>query len=416
MNRLLLIPILSLMLLAIDLYAWQAIRAAFQHSSASVYKWASFIYWGFAAFVILGIFAYNFLPLNLWRNEWRTLLMGAVMVSFSSKLILMIFLFIEDLSRVFRWGWGQSKQWVRPQAEPLDAINRSAFLSKAALGLATVPAISATVGILSGAHDYRIEPVTLNLPHLPKEFDGLSIAQISDVHSGSFFNKRAVQGGVELLMRQKPDMVFFTGDLVNNTADEFEDYFPVFNKIKAPLGVYATLGNHDYGDYVRWKTPAAKRQNLQNLMEAHRLMQWQLLNDRNVILKESGESLAILGVQNIGVGRFPWYGNLAKAYAGSEEVGTKLLLSHDPTHWNAEVTQKFPDIDVMFSGHTHGAQFGVKVAGLQWSPAQYVYKQWAGWYQEGKQQLYVNRGYGYIGYPGRVGMPPEITIFTLKKS
>ena len=151
-------------------------------------------------------------------------------------------------------------------------------------------------------------------------------------------------------------------------------------------------------------------------MEAHRLMQWQLLNDRNVILKESGEALAILGVQNIGVGRFPWYGNLAKAYAGSEEVGTKLLLSQDPTHWNAEVTQKFPDIDVMFSGHTHGAQFGVKVAGLQWSPAQYVYKQWAGWYQEGKQQLYVNRGYGYIGYPGRVGMPPEITIFTLKKS
>jgi predicted MPP superfamily phosphohydrolase len=187
----------------------------------------------------------------------------------------------------------------------------------------------------------------------------------------------------------------------------------VFNKVKAPLGVFSTLGNHDYGDYVRWNSPAAKKQNLKDLMKAHELMGWDLLMDEHRFLEESGEKLAIIGVQNIGLGRFPWYGNLEKAHKGTEEATAKLLLSHDPNHWNAEVTKKYKDIDVAFAGHTHGTQFGVKIAEMRWSPAQYVYKQWAGLYQEGEQQIYVNRGYGYLGYPGRVGMPPEISIFTL---
>jgi predicted MPP superfamily phosphohydrolase len=284
------------------------------------------------------------------------------------------------------------------------------------LAVGAVPAATFAFGILSGAHDYRIEKVSLKIPKLPKEFRGMRIAQVSDIHSGSFFNKTAVQGGVDMLMREKADLVFFTGDLVNNESKEVEDYFNMFSKIKAPYGVFSTLGNHDYGDYVKWKSPEAKKQNLTDLMKAHELMGWNLMMDENHIISESGEKLAIIGVQNIGIGRFPWYGNLSKAYEGTEEAATKLLLSHDPTHWNAEVTKnkKFHDIDVAFAGHTHGAQFGVKIPGFEkWSPAKYIYKQWAGLYEENGQQLYVNRGFGYLGYPGRVGMPPEITVFTL---
>jgi predicted MPP superfamily phosphohydrolase len=338
------------------------------------------------------------------------------MISIFSKIFIILFLLIEDLTRLIRWGFHQTKNAVQPTAEVKGNISRSEFLAKTALAVGAIPAATFTFGIISGAHDYRVENVKIKIPNLPKAFNGLRIAQVSDIHSGSFFNKTAVQGGVDMILREKTDMIFFTGDLVNNEAKELEDYFNMFSKLKAPLGVYSTLGNHDYGDYVKWSSPAAKKENLKNLMKAHELMGWNLMMDENKILEESGEKLALIGVQNIGVGRFPWYGNLEKAHKGTEEASAKLLLSHDPTHWNAEVTKKYHDIDVAFAGHTHGTQFGVKIGGFNWSPAQYVYKQWAGLYQEGNQQLYVNRGFGYLGYPGRVGMPPEISVFTLSKA
>jgi predicted MPP superfamily phosphohydrolase len=341
--------------------------------------------------------------------------MASVMITVISKLFVVIFLFIEDITRIIRWAFTNKNLDIIPGEPAPGQISRSEFLSKTALVVGAVPAATFTFGILSGAHDYRVEKISLKIPNLPKAFDGLRIAQLSDIHSGSFYNKRAVQGGVDMVMKEKADLLFFTGDLVNNEATEVEDYFQMFSKLHAPIGVYSTLGNHDYGDYVKWKSPQAKKQNLQDLMKAHELMGWNLMMDENKIIEESGEKLALIGVQNIGVGRFPWYGNLAKAYQGTEEASTKLLLSHDPTHWNAEVTQKYQDIDVAFAGHTHGTQFGVKIGDFKWSPAQYVYKQWAGLYQEGKQQLYVNRGFGYIGYPGRVGMPPEISVFTLTR-
>ncbi len=404
------VPLITFILVALDYYVWIAVKTALRKSRESVRQTAAIIYWGFTAFVLICTISYNALPLHAWKNEFRITFMALVMISVISKLFIIIFLLLEDITRFFRWG---SNKILKKDP---SAISRHEFLSQAALAVGAVPAATFAFGILSGAHDYRIEKVSLKIPKLPKEFRGMRIAQVSDIHSGSFFNKTAVQGGVDMLMREKADLVFFTGDLVNNESKEVEDYFNMFSKIKAPYGVFSTLGNHDYGDYVKWKSAAAKKQNLQDLMKAHELMGWNLMMDENHIITESGEHLAIIGVQNIGIGRFPWYGNLSKAYAGTEEASTKLLLSHDPTHWNAEVTKnsKFHDIDVAFAGHTHGAQFGVKIPGFEtWSPAKYIYKQWAGLYEENGQQLYVNRGFGYLGYPGRVGMPPEITVFTL---
>jgi uncharacterized protein len=416
MNKLLFVPIMSLFLLGIDTYVWQAVKLAFNNTSSETQNVVKYTYWGFTALVFIGIFAYNFLPLHYWKNEIRITFMAFVMISIFSKIFIILFLLIEDLTRLIRWGFHQTKNAVQPTAEVKGNISRSEFLAKTALAVGAIPAATFTFGIISGAHDYRVENVKIKIPNLPKAFNGLRIAQVSDIHSGSFFNKTAVQGGVDMILREKTDMIFFTGDLVNNEAKELEDYFNMFSKLKAPLGVYSTLGNHDYGDYVKWSSPAAKKENLKNLMKAHELMGWNLMMDENKILEESGEKLALIGVQNIGVGRFPWYGNLEKAHKGTEEASAKLLLSHDPTHWNAEVTKKYHDIDVAFAGHTHGTQFGVKIGGFNWSPAQYVYKQWAGLYQEGNQQLYVNRGFGYLGYPGRVGMPPEISVFTLSKA
>jgi predicted MPP superfamily phosphohydrolase len=271
-------------------------------------------------------------------------------------------------------------------------------------------------GILTGAHDYRVHRHIIKLPNLPKSFHGIRIGQLSDIHSGSFFNKTAVKGGVEMLLGEKPDIVFFTGDLVNNVAEEVKDYIDIFGKVAAPLGVYSTLGNHDYGEYVSWDSAGAKRKNLKNLMEAHKIMGWNLLMNEHKILQESGESIAVLGVENYGKGRFPKYGQLEKAYRGTEEIPVKLLLSHDPSHWDLEVRPSFPDINLMFAGHTHGMQFGIEIGSFKWSPAQYMYPQWAGLYQQDKQYLYVNRGFGYLGYPGRIGILPEITIIELQSA
>ena len=415
MNKLITLPLISLVLFAIDYYVWQAVRTSTNHSTPTLQNAVRTGYWVFSISILAGIWAYNLLPLHAWKNEFRITFMAIVMISVISKLFIVIFLFIEDITRILRWAFQTAKMRISADDYAPGQITRSEFLSKAALAAGAVPAATFAFGILSGAHDYRIEKISLKIPNLPSSFKGMRIAQVSDIHSGSFFNKTAVEGGVDMLVREKTDLVFFTGDLVNNEATEVTDYFKMFSKIKAPYGVFSTLGNHDYGDYVKWKTPDAKKQNLKDLMKAHELMGWNLMMDENHLIKESGDTLALIGVQNIGIGRFPWYGNLEKAYKGTEDAATKLLLSHDPTHWNAEVTKnaRYKDIDVAFAGHTHGSQFGVNIAGYRWSPAQYIYKQWAGLYEQNGQQLYVNRGFGYLGYPGRVGMPPEITVFTL---
>nr|WP_293837705.1 metallophosphoesterase [uncultured Arsenicibacter sp.] len=426
MNRIVFFLLIAAVFFLMDLYVFQAVRNLSRSLSETTQRMITTAYWSLTAISLVTYIVMQLLPPDALGRSTRSLIWAAVLIPYFSKLFAVIFLFIDDLGRFFRWVVSlfyrpdvreAADDATRSTMPATDVIPRSEFLMKTALIASAVPLVGFSYGIISGAHDYRIRRIKLALKDLPSGFEGMKIAQLSDIHSGSFFNKTAVKGGVEMLLREKPDMVFFTGDLVNNTADEVQDYINIFDKVKAPMGVYSTLGNHDYGDYVEWGSLQAKQQNLNNLVAAHRQLGWNLMLDENRIIEQNGDKIALIGIQNWGAGaRWPKYGDLAKAYKGTEDYPVKLLLSHDPSHWDAQVRPKFPDIDAMFAGHTHGMQFGVEVGDIKWSPSQYVYKQWAGLYKEGDQQLYVNRGYGYLGYPGRIGILPEITIFELTKA
>lgn len=372
------------------------------------------IYWGIFTITISSLFLYHFGNPDKMGRIFRNFIMVLIFVNYFSKIFAVLFLLVDDLVRAGKFIVSLFNTPEGP-VTPGNTITRSDFLVKTAMVAGAVPLTAMTYGIILGAHDYRIRRQKVFLPNLPAAFDGIKIGQLSDIHTGSFFNRTAVKGGVDMLLKEKPDLIFFTGDLVNNQASEVGNYIDVFGKVTAPLGVYSTLGNHDYGDYVSWNSTREKIQNLENLKEAHRLMGWNLLLNENRMIREGGETMAIIGVENWGAGRFAKYGDLAKAYQGSQEAPVKLLLSHDPSHWDAQVRPDFADIDLTFSGHTHGFQFGVEIGDVKWSPSQYVYKQWAGLYQTAHQYLYVNRGFGYLGFPGRVGMPPEITILELRR-
>jgi predicted MPP superfamily phosphohydrolase len=295
-------------------------------------------------------------------------------------------------------------------------ISRSKFLNQLALIAGAIPFTAMVWGMAQGAYSYRVKRVALRVPHLPEAFDGYRLLQISDLHTGSFRSTRPLYKAVELINRQQADLVLFTGDLVNSIATEVLVHLPALRQIKARTAIFSVLGNHDYGDYVQWDNPESKVRNMQRLQEAHRQLGWNLLLNENRTIEKNGQRIAIIGVENWSNKRsFPKYGNLQKAYAGTEPIPFKILLSHDPSHWDAEVNAQFPDIDLTLSGHTHGMQFGINLPGLKWSPVQYVYDQWAGLYQKGQQYLYVNTGLGFLGYPGRVGFLPEITVFELRK-
>jgi predicted MPP superfamily phosphohydrolase len=261
---------------------------------------------------------------------------------------------------------------------------------------------------------YKTNHVRLKYENLPEAFRGMKVLHISDIHSGSFTDKQAVARGVDHILAEKADIILFTGDLVNDQAKEMKEYQDLFARLKAPMGVYSTLGNHDYGDYHDWGSPAEKQQNLERLKQVHAEMGWRLLMNEHVALEKNGQKIALLGIENWSAkGNFPKYGKMADAHAGTGDYAFKILMSHDPSHWDAEVVPSYGDVDLMLSGHTHGMQFGVELPGFKWSPVQYMYKQWAGLYEQGAQKLYVNRGFGFIGYPGRVGILPEITVIEL---
>lgn len=414
MRRIMPVIILLILFGVIDYYLFQAVLAVSKNWSPT---WKSIIRYGFwipTVISVVGILWYNLGdPYKINRDAWlwlRTFMVGIYL----SKVFGLVFVLLDDIQRGFRWVVSLFYKGTS-ESLPGEAITRSDFLTKAALVATAVPFGAMTYGIISGAHDYRVRRVTVNLPNLPKSFDGMRIGQVSDIHSGSFWNKTAVKGGVEMMQAEKPDIIFFTGDLVNDHAEEVKDYVPIFDKFKAPLGVYSITGNHDYGDYAGLKGQAW-RDNLENIKKAHKEMGFDILMNQNRIIEQGGEKIAIIGIENWGKGGFSKYGKIDEAHKGTDEAAVKLLLSHDPSHWDAQVRPNFQDIDIMFSGHTHGFQFGVEIGGFKWSPSQYVYKQWAGLYNEGKQYLYVNRGFGYLGYPGRIGMPPELTIIELKRS
>ncbi|MES2651734.1 MAG: metallophosphoesterase [Bacteroidota bacterium] len=409
--------VLCFFVLLLDFYCYKAIIASFKNWSVNLKRNFGVIWFTFSILLIIGVFAAIFLNLFL---SLRAVILVAFFLSVVAKVFMLPFLLVDDVRRIVIKFFRIRKKPNTKKTNELttnEPISRSAFLTKAGLVAAAIPLSSLSWGIVSGAYDYNIKRVKLILPNLPKAFDGIKLAQISDIHSGSFYNKTAVKGGVEMLMAEKPDLVFFTGDLVNNLTNEVRDYQDIFAKVKAPLGVYSVLGNHDYGDYHfgRESSPA-KVKNLQDMIITHKLMGYDLLMNENRRIKVDGEEIGILGIENWGTGRFPKYGKMNLANKNTDDLPVKLLLSHDPSHWRGEILEKYNDIDVMFSGHTHGMQFGVRLKEFQWSPVQYIYKEWAGLYQQQQQQLYVNVGYGFLGYPGRVGILPEITIFELKRS
>lgn len=413
--RMMTLLIFVIVFLLIDSYVFQAVLDV---SKSWPSPWKPMLRYGFWIPTVLCVMAlmwWTFAdPYKITSGRRNWMITGLFAVYFS-KLFGVLFLLIDDGQRFVRWVAKYFSK--KPDSTlPGEVISRSQFLTHAALAATAIPFGAMAYGIISGAHDYRVRRVSVKLPDLPKSFDGLRIAQVSDIHSGSFFNKTAVKGGVDMVMSEKPDMIFFTGDLVNNESTEVKEYIDVFNKLRAPLGVFSVTGNHDYGDYKNWSSKEAKQQNFKDLIEAHRLLGFDLLMNENRTLEQGGDRISIIGIENWGAGRFTKYGKLDQAYAGTHDSSTKILLSHDPSHWDAQVRPNYKDIDLMLSGHTHGFQFGVEIGGIQWSPVQYAYKQWGGLYQEGEQYLYVNRGFGFLGYPGRVGMPPEITILELKRA
>ncbi|WP_246011942.1 metallophosphoesterase [Chryseotalea sanaruensis] len=407
--------ILIIVLLLVDYYVFQAVVQVSKNLSEGWKLSVRLLFWLPTLLTILIILFWTFgNPYSLGPQFRNWAITGIVGVYFS-KFFAVLVLFIDDIQRGIRWML-QSFSKEESTTTQGEVLTRSEFLSKTALIAAAIPFGTMAYGIISGAHDYRIKRVTLRLPNLPQSFDGIKIGHISDIHSGSFFNKTAVKGGVEMLMNEKPDAIFFTGDLVNNESEEVKDYINIFDKLKAPLGVYSVTGNHDYGDYKKWASAEAKRKNFSDLMAAHKQMNFDLLMNENRFLQIGTDKIAVIGIENWGGGGFAKYGKLDEAYRNTNEAAVKLLLSHDPSHWDAQVKKDYQDIDLMFSGHTHGFQFGVEIGDFKWSPSQYAYKQWAGLYSEGNQHLYVNRGFGYIGYPGRIGMPPELTILELKRA
>jgi predicted MPP superfamily phosphohydrolase len=293
-------------------------------------------------------------------------------------------------------------------------ITRSKFIKTTAIIAAAIPFLASLNGVLRNPYRYMVRRIKIPIKNLPASFEGFTITQLSDIHSGSLADKEAVAKGIQLANDLKSDVIFFTGDLVNDMTPEVDNYKDLFSTLKAPLGVYSVTGNHDYGDYVQWESKEAKAKNFRELVQTHKEMGWDILMNENRIIKRGEDSLAIIGIENWGGNlRFPKYGIMKEAYVGAENANVKLLLSHDPSHWDLEVRKDYKDIDVMFSGHTHGFQMGIETKYFKFSPSQWVYRQWAGLYQEGSQFIYVNRGFGFLGYPGRIGILPEITQIEL---
>ena len=344
-------------------------------------------------------------------HEWVLSIFIAFLIS---KIFFVLVLFIGDITRFF---YGVIRYFVKPKRKSKEPFfpARRRFVSEIAILVAAVPLSSLFYGILKGKYDFKLHKQTLYFDDLPEAFDGFTITQISDIHSGSFDNTEAVQRGIEMAKAQKSDLFVFTGDLVNNAAWEIEPYLSHFSQLKAPYGQFSILGNHDYGDYIQWNSEAEKAANLERLKQHHKTLGYRLMLDENVVLEKDAQKISLIGVQNWGRG-FIQIGNLDKALVGVPEDAFKILLSHDPTHWEEKVRFHPTTVQLTLAGHTHGAQFGVETAGFRWSPVQYRYLDWAGLINEKNRYLYVNRGFGFLAFSGRLGIWPEVTVITLKKS
>lgn len=399
----------------LDIYFFQAIKVIAGNASSRAKTFIYVSYWVISVSAIVILLLLPYLHFEKQAKLVRTTIFATVAGLFFAKLIASVFFLVDDFRRGLQWVVSKLyyKSTDGENFQTGEGISRSVFMSW--VGMVFGGGLFSTfIYGFGNKYRYQVKRLKLSFENLPAGFKGVKIAHISDIHSGSFNDKDAVIKGVLKVMNEKPDLILFTGDLVNNVASEMDNYLDVFDKLKAPLGVFSTLGNHDYGDYVNWESEEAKRENLNRLKEVHLKLGWRLLMNEHVVIENNDDRIALIGIENWSAkARFPKYGDLEKAYAGSESYPFKILMSHDPSHWKAEVCESYPDIDLMLAGHTHGMQFGVEVPGLKWSPVQYVYKEWAGLYEKASQKLYVNRGFGFIGYPGRVGILPEITLLEL---
>ena len=403
--------------LLLDTYVFQALKSVCQGLSPKAKTIVYGIYWALTAIAIIGFLLFVFTEQQFLGRKVRTYLFATIIGLFLAKITASVFFLVDDIRRGIQWLaiklYSNAASGAVNDFEN-EGISRSAFLNWLGLAAGGTLFTSLLYGF-SNKYNYDVKRLQLSYDNLPASFKGLKIIHISDIHSGSFTDKKAVQHGIEKIMAQEADIILFTGDLVNDRATEMEEYMDVFSQLKAPLGVYSTLGNHDYGDYVHWPADGiSKEQNLENLKEVHSKLGWRLLMNEHVAIEKGGEEIALLGIENWSAkARFPKHGRMDLAHPGTEKYPFKILMSHDPSHWDAQIKTDYADIDLMLSGHTHGMQFGIEIPGFKWSPVQYMYKQWGGLYQANKMKLYVNRGFGFIGYPGRVGVLPEITVIEL---
>ena len=400
---------LSIILLLIDLFAFQAVKYVVSSSGRSVKLISYILYWA-VPFITIGFLV---AVVTGWSDQMpkmlKVILRAMIFIFYFSKLLVAVMILIDDLRRLIfgALNLGFKDHWNL-------ATDRYRWMPYVALVLGAIPLLSLTYGMFRNPYRYKLLKTKLNVNNLHPDLSGLKIIQISDIHSGSFLLKEPVEESIRMINEQKPDIVFFTGDLINALASEMEPFVEMFSKIQAPLGVYSILGNHDYGDYHNWTNKEEKQKNFDDLKQMHQKLGWNLLLNeyRQIPVKQT--LLNIIGVENYSAHpRFQKYGDLHKATTGLDGGAFNILLSHDPSHWDDQVIKDYQHINLTLSGHTHGFQFGVEIPGFRWSPIQYVYPRWAGLYQQDSQYLYVNRGLGYLGYPGRVGILPEITLLTL---
>lgn len=405
MKRLIFPIVLISILLIAEIGSYFAIRTFFLEQKSQL-KWFNWIWFVSTILIYAFVFGSRMMQNNYAKN-WMVNIFFLVLIA---KLVIAL-AFLITTGIQFIKGIFASKTAASKVATDLG---RRQFAAKLALGFAALPLGTMAWGLVKTAYDFKIHRPKIKFSNLPKAFHGLKIVQISDIHTGSLQGNHQLQKAFDLIKAEKPDVIFFTGDIVNNRTDEAFPYIPILSLLSAPLGVYSILGNHDYGDYEQWENAEAKAYNMKQMHDLHEKLGWKLLLNEHVELEKDGEKIGVLGIENWGANlNFKKYGKFTEAKKGSEHLPFKILLSHDPSHYNAEIKDQHTDIDLTLSGHTHGFQFGIEIPGFKWSPSQYIYPQWAGLYPNGNQHLYVNRGLGCLGYMGRVGIRPEITVIEL---
>jgi len=397
--------ILLAVILFVEIYAFQAIKTLTKNR---LIKWL----WLATALAVYINFFYTVFttPRSAGQTHGFQYALGLLLLFLIPKIIILIVMLGEDVVRVI-----QKTISLVSSSQNEVFLGRRSFISKIALGLASIPFAGFIYGMIQGRYNYKILKYELTFEDLPNAFDGMTITHISDIHSGSFTNKEKIQYGIDLIKEQKSDLLLFTGDIVNNKFDEMLPWIDMFKTLDAPLGKFSILGNHDYGDYVDWKSKEDKQANFEAVKQLHPKIGFDLLLNEHRYIEKDGEKIAIIGIENWGKG-FNKAGDLEKASQKVSQSDFKILMSHDPSHWELMVKEDNFNYHLTLSGHTHGLQMGIEIPGfVRWSPSQYIYKQWAGIYEEFGRYINVNRGFGYHAFPGRVGIWPEISVITLKK-